>query len=552
MNRILTIYSILLLFCVCNNVQAQDMLNYDSLLSLSAQRLYTCGEAHLKQNQTDTAMGYYIVLAGKYNRQMKEADKYLCAMACVTAGEIYFQKETYPQAFDLYFKGIQISEECHFNSLLARFYKNIGNVYSVFDDNDLAIKCYKKGLEYARETHTTDIEIKILLNLAGICTFEQQIKEAEMYYKQMMAFTPKDSLIEYFGYLSKALIQAANHQNKEAVSSFQAAIKHAERTQLKPKYIASVYTELANLYKQQSNGQDSALYYYEQNVEFCRKHRLIYIQKANLKALAKLYTNRADKNKANFYRTEYFYLTDSILNVDEFKRIKNNQVVYELDKNYRKITTLTQDREQKEAQIRQQRTALWGISGCLFIFISMLAAVYLQKRKLHHAYKGLFQRSNEILHSDQMYKELKNKYEELKKKLPSEVEESKPYASNKMSDQQKEIILDKIMHIMEETDEFCDSDFSLEQLASLIDSNSRYVSQIINETYSKNFRTFINEYRIRKACTRLMNSKEYGNYTIKAIGESVGYKSYANFTDTFKKVTGILPSIYQKLAKEEE
>ena len=124
------------------------------------------------------------------------------------------------------------------------------------------------------------------------------------------------------------------------------------------------------------------------------------------------------------------------------------------------------------------------------------------------------------------------------------------YSANRLTDEQKENLIKDINKVMENTNEYCDCDFSLERLAALIGSNSRYVSQIINDTYNKNFRAFVNEYRIKEARRRLMNTEQYGNYTIKAIAESVGYKSHTSFIDIFKKTTGINPSIYQKLAKE--
>ena len=88
-------------------------------------------------------------------------------------------------------------------------------------------------------------------------------------------------------------------------------------------------------------------------------------------------------------------------------------------------------------------------------------------------------------------------------------------------------------------------------LAGLVESNSRYVSQVINDTYGKNFRAYLNEYRIREARLRLMDTAAYGHYTIKAIAESVGYKSHTNFINIFKDITGITPSIYQRIAKEQ-
>ena len=51
--------------------------------------------------------------------------------------------------------------------------------------------------------------------------------------------------------------------------------------------------------------------------------------------------------------------------------------------------------------------------------------------------------------------------------------------------------------------------------------------------------------------TRMNDQEHYGNYTIKAIAESVGYKSQANFINVFTKITGLKPSTYLKLLREE-
>lgn len=100
--------------------------------------------------------------------------------------------------------------------------------------------------------------------------------------------------------------------------------------------------------------------------------------------------------------------------------------------------------------------------------------------------------------------------------------------------------------------EFCSYDFSLDKLAELVGSNSKYVSPVINDTFNKNFSIFVNEYRINLACMRLADFAAYGNYTIRAIAESVGSTSYSTFNSVFRKFTGITPSIYQKMARREE
>ena len=104
---------------------------------------------------------------------------------------------------------------------------------------------------------------------------------------------------------------------------------------------------------------------------------------------------------------------------------------------------------------------------------------------------------------------------------------------------------------MEDGNYVYNQDFSLNQLANLVNSNTKYVSWVINDTYNKNFRTFINEYRIREASKRLLNTEKYGSLTIQAIAEDVGFKSVTNFVVSFKRNVGITPSLYQKMARKE-
>ena len=67
---------------------------------------------------------------------------------------------------------------------------------------------------------------------------------------------------------------------------------------------------------------------------------------------------------------------------------------------------------------------------------------------------------------------------------------------------------------MSDVNVFCDPEFSLPILARLAQSNTNYVSQTINSKLNKNFRTFVNEYRIKEAMARMKNNDMYCNYSI--------------------------------------
>jgi len=75
---------------------------------------------------------------------------------------------------------------------------------------------------------------------------------------------------------------------------------------------------------------------------------------------------------------------------------------------------------------------------------------------------------------------------------------------------------------------------------------------VINEVYGKNFKTYINEFRIQEACRRLSDIEHYGNMTIQAIYEAVGFQSAASFIAAFKRSMGMTPSTYQRLAREQQ
>ena len=253
--------------------------------------------------------------------------------------------------------------------------------------------------------------------------------------------------------------------------------------------------------------------------------------------------------------------------------MKGSQFIYESEKNFQEIKELNKEKLEQKQQIKAQRTVML-ISVIIFaIFSIMFILLVIQKKKLSQAYKDLFLRSNAILAKDkenqQIREGLENIILNLKKQLSDfsetgsvssqnveshytqpDQDSYKQQSADKLTDKQKEHILSAVNQVINNTEAIYDCDFNIELLADMTGYNSKYLSKVINDTYQCNFRTFINEYRIKEAQKRLLNTKEYGNYTINAIAQSVGYKSHANFILLFKKHVGISPSAYQKMAKE--
>lgn len=103
----------------------------------------------------------------------------------------------------------------------------------------------------------------------------------------------------------------------------------------------------------------------------------------------------------------------------------------------------------------------------------------------------------------------------------------------------------RLEELMRNQKKYLDPDISLKQLAFLLNTNTTYLSQVINQEFNKNFNDFINELRVKEAC-RLIETGQFHLQTLEAIGNEVGFNSKSVFFTLFKKFTGMSPSAYRK------
>jgi AraC-like DNA-binding protein len=85
---------------------------------------------------------------------------------------------------------------------------------------------------------------------------------------------------------------------------------------------------------------------------------------------------------------------------------------------------------------------------------------------------------------------------------------------------------------------------SLSSLSKSLETNSSYLSKIINHTKGKTFKNYLNELRVAYAYTELKNDPQKRKYTIEAIAFDFGFKSAENFSKKFKSAYGMYPSKY--------
>ncbi|MCX6267422.1 MAG: helix-turn-helix transcriptional regulator [Bacteroidetes bacterium] len=118
------------------------------------------------------------------------------------------------------------------------------------------------------------------------------------------------------------------------------------------------------------------------------------------------------------------------------------------------------------------------------------------------------------------------------------------YKNTKLTEPDRSAYLQKLNFHMETYKPFLNPEITLESLASEISISPRILSQIINETFKKNFKGYILEYRIRESMQILADSK-YRNLTILEILYQVGFNSKSAFNNQFKLFTNLTPIEYR-------
>lgn len=209
--------------------------------------------------------------------------------------------------------------------------------------------------------------------------------------------------------------------------------------------------------------------------------------------------------------------------------------------------------------IKHQRAIIACVTVGIVLVLLLLLYVYRQKCRLDENYRSLFSLNRQLAAGHKLSGDRNKAGTPQAQPVPPESpatatdgkNDDTKYRGSSLNDGLRDRLASAIADAMDNGTEFCRPDFSLEALARLVGSNSSYVSQTINAVYGKNFSNFVNEYRVRLACRKLADIERYGNITIRGVGESVGYSSYGTFIKVFKNITGMPPSLYQKMVFEE-
>lgn len=405
---------------------------------------------------------------------------------------------------------------------LAQAYLNTGKIYTIYEDYGQALHFYRLAWQILRRSPDGRQRVESLTKIVGAFCEMGIADSAELYNERLKNLEGGDrALGEFYYTFNKGYIAKVRHDEKAKVAYMIESAKIVGRNHLDESMKLWAWSEIYPYYEDKGD-YATALKYLGMYHDLGRRLGLSYIVARSYKAYMRIYTKAGDTRRALEYQKLYFAAQDSLLDVKGFNSLKNNYEQYEKEIYDLKLRSL--------AQVNAMKTKLLAVLG-LSLLCAVAAALVLfrQRQTINRSYRTLYSLSKQMIDQHDMGPVAGEK---LKAEVKYDVSE----------------LVRKIEQVMADEKVFLSPDFSLNTLAKLAESNTMYVSQAINNTFSMNFRSYVNQRRVKVAMRRLADDTAYGNISIQGIAEGVGFKSQTNFIQAFKKVTGITPSIYRKLA----
>lgn len=243
--------------------------------------------------------------------------------------------------------------------------------------------------------------------------------------------------------------------------------------------------------------------------------------------LISYYKNLGDKENQLKYISSYMIL-DSTLQKN-YKEL-NKVVINQYDTPH-----LISDKENLIKSLHyKQQIFYWGLLLAVIIISGLGLNQYNLKKKYRLRFEDIIYESNKSITQNSEVEATKEAKNELTK-----------VAEMGIAEELVRQILEKLDNFENEK-RFLESNISIQTLSSSFETNSKYVSKIVNIYKEKTFVQYINDLRIDYAVSQLKESNKLRKYTIHALALEFGFNNADSFSAVFYKKTGIKPSYFIK------
>ncbi len=441
---------------------------------------------------------------------------------------IYYNIGDFKQAFDYFLKMNLEAEKYNNEYLLYASKKSIGIIKGMLGENKTALKmlidCYDYYSKLKESEPVNYLETLFALsesyNLNRITDSATYINKFG--YKE--AILLNNEKFKYYFILNEGINQYNNENYSIAKDSLEKALiefkVNGDKANLGQThfYLGKTLSQLGYL--------DKSI---EEHIKvgeiFEEIPQIIPESRESYEILINHYKQINDKDTQLQYIERLIHV-DSILNNNYKYLIKNVVQKYDTPKLLSEKQTII---DSLKTHKKSSLIMILSLTSVSILSIILLVLNYRKKKN----YKKRF---------DELYKSTSTNSTVTTQKINKPVKQEHTLGISK--DIVNEIIKD--LEEFEQSREFTKSNITTTDLAKKMNTNSKYLSKVVNHYKQKSFSTYINELRIDYCIEKLKTDKKFMNYTIKAIAREVGFNSADAFSKSFYKIKGIQPSYFIK------
>ncbi|MEW7280701.1 helix-turn-helix domain-containing protein [Aquimarina sp. 2201CG1-2-11] len=515
----------------------------DTLLANKYANTYI-SKAKLENNYTELANGYDLFWDYKsHDLGLKYLDSIILitkdsknhkfpAIAYLKKGALFCKIEKNKKALENFLIAQDYAQKNNNKRQLIAIKHNIAMLKKAVGGKKEALPIFRENLEFIKDQDTIDKYLgSYILTLYGI---------ADSYHRLQMP----DSA---FKYVNLGLKKSYFHKEKYYYNTFLMLSGINNNLLGKPEKALDSLTKMENRIKDKKG---STLNLHICYIQIAKAYFKINKVKEGVKYLNKIDSligphNYAPENRDAFELLISHFkkqgdlknqvrVMSKLITMDSLFNVKNRTISADIVEKYETVQ-LIRDRdtviETLEKDQKWFQFGLWSLIGFSAALIILVINYYRKQRIYRHRFHQLM-RNREL----NVQKNLNT--EEVKSDI---IDENDKYLSEELTLQ----ILKKLKDFEAEKG-FLDPTIKMAGLAKKINTNSSYLSKIINLHMDKNFVNYINDLRIEYSISRLQSDAKFRKYTIKSISAESGFNSSQSFSRAFYKNTGIYPSYFIK------
>lgn len=350
-------------------------------------------------------------------------------------------------------------------------------------------------------------------------------------------------LMDLSHYVYRFTVAIRDQQWDKASGVFHEMLDRLKPSAENSRFRAQAYNGLAKIACSQ-NHPDSLLHYTRMLEETTRRYTNPDIKKDVSLFYSLYYKMRGDSLKARLYKLDYFEQRDSMLYQGKLAGVRTTFLSERLQNAGTEMDLIRQHLLSRN--IIMAFTILW-----MCIIVAMLVWVYRKNQELKQRNLELYRHNISTLKREKEQQEMLRKLEQSQKPKSQPAADKPRNPSDNLSEEERVAIRYKIEQVMNDASTISKTDFSIDQLAQRCNMSTKVLSRVINETFHRSFSILLSESRIKEACNRINDFERYGNLTIEAISQSVGFSSRGGFIRAFKRTTGLTPSEYLVIARKQ-